>query len=439
MGRQKQILGKDKRGEIKVDPKVELKDYSGPLKSDLRFTDFSREQLARMYSLAHHYDYEILRAHRDYIREIWGPEAVCEAQEDVWGNTMIKDIHQFITETMNIKGQDLEAFMKAWQIDMNSQPGDFFDVIIEMPSKDRGIVTFNRCPVVEEYEASGQTAELHDICMKTCPPAIKNTAALYNADIDLKVLAMPPRKGKDHICCKFEVCNKNGTAKKSKETEKIDLRIDKKKRDIRGEIKIDPKLKLEDYSGPFKTDLRITDFSREQLARMYFMAHKYYLTMNIAYQMWVYKTYGAEPMGGMAVEVWGKRLTGIARQVHMRFMNIKGDSIDSFMKAWQMDLTALPPNFDMVFEMPSKDRGIITFNRCFGVTMMEPIGMIKELLELCAMDPEAIGNSAKLYHPDMRTKILAFPPREGQDEICCKWELYYDVNAPKVTWFDNRE
>jgi hypothetical protein len=88
MGRQKQILGKDKRGEIKVDPKVELKDYSGPLKSDLRFTDFSREQLARMYSLAHHYDYEILRAHRDYIREIWGPEAVCEAQEDVWGNTM---------------------------------------------------------------------------------------------------------------------------------------------------------------------------------------------------------------------------------------------------------------------------------------------------------------------------------------------------------------
>ena len=34
-------------------------------------------------------------------------------------------------------------------------------------------------------------------------------------------------------------------------------------------------------------------------------------------------------------------------------------------------MTALPPNFDMYFEMPSKDRGIVTFNKCYGVTMME--------------------------------------------------------------------
>ena len=52
--------------------------------------------------------------------------------------------------------------------------------------------------------------------MKTCPPAIKNMAALYNEDIDLKVLAMPPRKSKDHICCKFEVCYKGKTAERDR-------------------------------------------------------------------------------------------------------------------------------------------------------------------------------------------------------------------------------
>ena len=228
----KQELWRDKRAEIKVDPNIELEDYTGPVRTDLRFTDFSRKQLGNMYSLAHHYNYAILRAYREFIHDTWGPEEMYEAQEAVWGTKMVSDVHQFITETMNNKGKDLEAFMKHWQIDMNTQPGDHFDVIFEMPSKDRGIVTYNRCPVVEEYEASGRTDELHGVCMKTCPPGIKNMAALYNEDIDLKVLAMPPRKSKDHICCKFEVCYKSKAAKSRQEAKEVDLKIDRKKKDI---------------------------------------------------------------------------------------------------------------------------------------------------------------------------------------------------------------
>ena len=114
-----------------------------------------------MYSLAHHYNYAILRAYREFIHDTWGPEEYVRSARSRLGQEMVNDVHQFITETMNNKGQDLEAFMKHWQIDMNSQPGDYFDVIFEMPSKDRGIVTYNRCPVVEEYEASGRTDELH--------------------------------------------------------------------------------------------------------------------------------------------------------------------------------------------------------------------------------------------------------------------------------------
>jgi hypothetical protein len=326
--------------------------------------------------------------------------------------------------------------MKHWQIDLNSQPGDYFDVVIEMPSRDRGIVTFNRCPVVEEYEASGQTDELHDICMKTCPPAIKNMAKLYNEDIDLRVLAMPPRKSKDHICCKFEVFNKSCAAEDSQE---VNLEIDKSKKDLRGDLKVDPNVELQDYSGPFKPDLRITDFSREQLARMYLMAHQCDLAMMIAYQTWVTGTYGFDATGKLTEVVWGERLVDDARELHMRFMNIPGNDIESFLKAIQMDVTAQPPNFDMDFEMPSPDRGILTFNKCFGLTMLEPLGMIDELLMLCAMDPPAIGNSAMVYHPDMRTRVLAFPPRESDDHVCCRWELYYDPTAPKLTWFDGRE
>ncbi len=431
MGKEKRILGKDTRAEIKVDPNIELKDYSGPFRENLRFTDFSRAHLSKMYSLAHHYNYTIVRAFRDYVREKWGTEAVNEAQEAVWGTKLVDDIHRFISETMNIKGHDLEAFMKHWQVDVNSMPGEYFDVIFEMPSKDRGIVTFNRCPVVKEYETSGQTDELHDICMKTCPPAITNTARLYNADIDLKVLAMPPRKRKDHICCKFEVCYRSKAAKDSRKTEKLNLKIDRNKKDIRGDLKVDPKVELKDYSGRFKPDLRITDFSREQLARMYLMTSQYDMAIMIAYQIWVAEKYGFEAMGKMSEDIWGYRLIGVARELAAKFMNYKPHGIEAFMKAWQIDMTSLPPNFDMKFEMPSKDRGIVTFNKCFGATMMEAQGNIDALLQLCSMDPPSIGNSARMYHPDMRVKILAFPPRESEDDVCCKWELYYDATKPQ--------
>ncbi len=439
MGMCRRKLGKDTRAEIKVDPDIELKDYSGPFKPDLRFTDFGREQLGRMYSLAHHYNYTILRAYRDYIREKWGPEVLLEAQEAVWGKALVGDIHQFITEAMNIKGQDLEAFMKAWQIDLNSQPGDHFEVIFEMPSENRGIVTFNRCPIVEEYEKMGRTDELRDICEKTCPPAMTNVAHRYNTDLVLNVLAMPPRKSKDHICCRFEVCYKNETGKDGRGELDVDPKIDKNRKDIRGELEVNPNVEMQDYSGPFKPDLRITDFSREQLARMYLMAHRYDLAMMIAYQMWIVEKFGYDIVGEMTEDIWGERLIGDVRRLNTTFMNIDPHGIEGFMKAWQMDMTSLPPNFDMKFEMPSVDRGIVTFNTCYGVTMLEPLGMNEELLKLCAMDPPAIGNSARIYHPDMRVKIHAFPPRESEDEVCCKWELFYDATKPTVTWFDGRE
>jgi hypothetical protein len=438
MAREKQKFGLDMRGETKVDPKVELKDYSGPFKSDLRFSDFSREQGSRMYSLAHHYNYMNVRNYSGYIYDRWGREKYLEAQEYVWGKMLPKDIHGWITEAMNIKGQDLEAFMKAWQIDLNSQPGDYFDVIIEMPSKDRGLVTFNRCPLVEEYESSGKTGEILDVCKKACLPAIQNTAKFYHPDIEVNALALPPRKGKDHICCKFEICYKG---KCSGKKEKVDLKIDKKKKDIRMDPKVNPKMELKDYSGPFKPDLRITDFSREQLAKMYLMAHKYDLGLMMHYNEWVGHKLGFDGVADMNVHIWGHKVLSPLKKLTEILLNTPGNDIASFMKAWQIDVTSLPPYFDMYFEMPSPDRGIITFNKCRGLLWMEELKVPTEMaLRLCSMEPPCIGNSAKFYHPDMKVKIHAFPPREGKDEVCCKWELYYDKkgDAPRVTRYDGK-
>ena len=59
-------VGHDLRGEIGSTPSVDLPDYSGPFKADLRFSDFSRDQLVRMLSMS--YEYYVL------LVEAWAAE-----------------------------------------------------------------------------------------------------------------------------------------------------------------------------------------------------------------------------------------------------------------------------------------------------------------------------------------------------------------------------
>lgn len=418
----KRELGKDTRAQIEDNPTVELDDYSGPFRSNLRYTDFSRKQLSWMVIMAHHYHYDIQKAYRAYIEKEYGYNGVLQTEKNIWEETMSPNIHEFISETMNITGKDIEAFMKHWQVELNSLPGDNYEVIFEMPAKNRGTITVNRCPLAAEYEARGQANKLKGICTNRCSNTMEKSARLYNDNIRLKVLAMPPRQSENHICCKFALYY-NG---ESVPPESSNLLIDTTKADIRGERVVNPNIELKDYSGPFRPNLRFTDFSRQQLARLFLMNHKYDLGMIQAYETWVLmQTLDFAKKAEISVNVWSNELYKNARSIMAKYLNTTGTGIDSFLKAMQVDITAQPPNFDMMFEMPSADRGLMAFNTCYAVTQLEPLGLNDQITMLCEMDPAAIGKSTSLYSPNMKLNILAMPPRQYEDEVCCMWEFYY--------------
>jgi hypothetical protein len=111
---------------------------------------------------------------------------------------------------MKIEGNDIESYMKDFQTDFTALPGKYYDVTFEMPSKDRGIMTFNRCVAVDIAEQLGAEGEfLYRVCKTTCPPAMVAAARMYNPDIVVKELAIPPRKSKDNICCSWEYTYKS--------------------------------------------------------------------------------------------------------------------------------------------------------------------------------------------------------------------------------------
>ncbi len=198
--------------------------------------------------------------------------------------------------------------------------------------------------------------------------------------------------------------------------------------DPRGILEIDPNVELKDYSGPFKPDLRLTDFSREQLARMYMTANDYFLETAIAFALHITAKYGLDAMYEAMYDVWVNKLTIPFHRMVTEGLHAKGDDVESIVKGLQVILDWGPVTHDITFEMPSKDRAMITCHRCLGVDLAEAIGGDfgqAVLLKICQLDVDTTEEWARHFNPNMVANCLALPPRKSKDDPACKWEFTY--------------
>lgn len=74
--------------------------------------------------------------------------------------------------------------------------------------------------------------------------------------------------------------------------------------DTRWDIKVDESRELPDYSGPFRADLRFSDFSNGALVNMLAMSDEYYRVCVQAWADEVAKRYGDDVMRAIQSEAW---------------------------------------------------------------------------------------------------------------------------------------
>ena len=83
---------------------------------------------------------------------------------------------------------------------------------------------------------------------------------------------------------------------------------------------------LKDYSGPFKRDIKPTDFSKEALVRLYQAACKDYLGIDGIWLALMRKTFGDEKAWKFDNEVWEDGTKGEVRRTR-EALNITGLSL----------------------------------------------------------------------------------------------------------------
>ena len=178
--------------------------YTGPFTPDASTASLSKPQLVRWFLGSHEYLLQCIEAWATQVTVRYGLDDMFDIQFALWGNVVLPGVKKLKAEYLGISGSTVADWMKDLQLDATALPGKAFDCSFEMPEEEVGILTFNRCVAVDQWEQMGRPDILEKNCHSTCPKSILVTTKMYNPNMKVDILAIPPRVEEGDVCCKWQ-------------------------------------------------------------------------------------------------------------------------------------------------------------------------------------------------------------------------------------------
>jgi hypothetical protein len=177
--------------------------YTGLFTPDGRTDGLTKPELVSWYLGSHEYLLQCIEGWAAQITVRYGLDEMFDIQYTLWGDTVLPGAKRLKAEHFGITGDSVADWMKDLQIDATALPGKAFDLSFEMPEPDVGIMTFNRCVAVDQWEGMGRPDILEKNCHSTCPKSMIVTTKMYNPNMKVDILAIPPRVDEGDVCCKW--------------------------------------------------------------------------------------------------------------------------------------------------------------------------------------------------------------------------------------------
>jgi hypothetical protein len=177
--------------------------YTGIFTPEANTVALSKPQLVMWLLGSHEYLLQCIEAWATQITVRYGLDVMFDIQWTLWGDSVLPGVKRLKEEYLGIRGNTVADWMKDLQTDATAMPGKAFDLSFEMPEPEVGIMTFNRCVAVDQWEAMGRPDILEKNCHSTCPKSMIVTTKLYNPNMKVEILAIPPRVDPGNVCCKW--------------------------------------------------------------------------------------------------------------------------------------------------------------------------------------------------------------------------------------------
>ena len=180
----------------------------------------------------------------------------------------------------------------------------------------------------------------------------------------------------------------------------------------------------EDYSGEFRSDAKLQDFSKDAILRLWRTSSLIYMMLGGLWFDVVKDHVGIEKALEWEKEVWLKK--GGAEndiRVSMDALNISGNDVAALLKAFQF-APGEAGWIDIECELKNNNHGILTATHCPALEIFEAtedtIRQKHACEDICIPGMRITG---ELFNPKMTCRALKLPPRKGPDDVACQWEF----------------
>lgn len=180
----------------------------------------------------------------------------------------------------------------------------------------------------------------------------------------------------------------------------------------------------EDYSGEFRPDAKLQDFSKDAILRLWRTGSLIYMMLGGLWFDVVKDHVGIEKALEWEKEVWLKR-GGSENdiRVSMDALNISGNDVAALLKAFQF-APGEAGWIDIECELKNNNLGILTATRCPALEVFEATNDIIRQKHACEdICIPGMRITGELFNPKMTCRALKLPPRTGPDDIACQWEF----------------
>jgi hypothetical protein len=184
----------------------ELNDYSGEYKPDLKFEDFSKEALIELLKSYQIVFVGLMGMWNTVNRERMAAEEAFKLDADVYEKMVGKFELPLVTSAMNIHGDDVLTMLKYFQVAPDGAREGLYEFNYDVKNRNHAILTFTRCPSLFYFEKKGSESDINSLCGAggVEERAFIEICRYFNPNMKCRALKLPPRKGKDDICCQWE-------------------------------------------------------------------------------------------------------------------------------------------------------------------------------------------------------------------------------------------
>ncbi len=181
---------------------------------------------------------------------------------------------------------------------------------------------------------------------------------------------------------------------------------------------------LKDYSGEFKPDLRLEDFSADTLVRAWETTSRLYILLDGCWVGLVKERFGEQAALEGESEIW-RRVAPTDERWIADVFNIHGNDVVTVFKLLQVE-PLVGVIYPTRFEVKNNNHGIFTIPKCRTLEYFERHDQNEMINLICtkdAVDHQEFQKLANAFNPNIKVTPLKIPPRQSPDEIACQWEF----------------